>query len=300
MVDETTQETPTEETTVADAPEQNASETTQQETGLLGDDDKPSENAPIPDGLDADIFDAETRTLKESAVVERLKQNQADIEKWKKQANDMRRKLSKGVEAPEKIEAYAENYVPEERYDFIMEDNETVEGKHIHDVLGKIDEFAFNHGMSVETAKDLKNLYMKYAEDVQIIDARSEEEKAESRKQYIEEQRKMLGDNADEILKANKRFLEDYGLWTDDERKYLLGEINKTAVANTVWGKIRKLFGQSASDDIPTRGVSVSGLADDRSLADEYYNPNTTDARRMEILQLRRDAGRNTSLPMPR
>lgn len=300
MVDETTQETPTEETTVADAPEQNASETTQQETGLLGDDDKPSENAPIPDGLDADIFDAETRTLKESAVVERLKQNQADIEKWKKQANDMRRKLSKGVEAPEKIEAYAENYVPEERYDFIMEDNETVEGKHIHDVLGKIDEFAFNHGMSVETAKDLKNLYMKYAEDVQIIDARSEEEKAESRKQYIEEQRKMLGDNADEILKANKRFLEDYGLWTDDERKYLLGEINKTAVANTIWGKIRKLFGQSASDDIPTRGVSVSGLADDRSLADEYYNPNTTDARRMEILQLRRDAGRNTSLPMPR
>lgn len=300
MVDETNQETPTEETTVADAPEQNASNDTQQNEGLLGEEQKTDLNAPIPDGLDADIFDAETRTLKESAVVERLKQNQADIEKWKKQANDMRRKLSKGVEAPEKIEAYAENYVPEERYDFIMEDNETVEGKHIHDVLGKIDEFAFNHGMSVETAKDLKNLYMQYAEDVQIIDARSEEEKAESRKQYIEEQRKMLGDNADEILKANKKFLEDYGLWTDDERKYLLGEINKTAVANTVWGKIRKLFGQSASDDIPTRGVSVSGLADDRSLADEYYNPNTTDARRMEILQLRRDAGRNTSLPMPR
>lgn len=298
MVDETNQETPTEETPVADAPEQNASENTQQE-GLLGE-DKPTENAPIPDGLDADIFDAETRTLKESAVVERLKQNQADIEKWKKQANDMRRKLSKGVEAPDKIEAYAENYVPEERYDFVMEDNETDVGKHIHGVLAQIDEFAFNHGMSVEAAKDLKNLYMQYAEDVQIIDARSDEEKAESRKVYLDEQRKLLGENAEEILKANKKFAEDYGLWTDDERKYILGEMNKTAVANTIWSKVRKLFGQSASDDIPVRGVSVSGLADDRTLADEYYKPETTDARRMEILQLRRDAGRTSSLPMPR
>lgn len=299
MVDETTQETPTEETPVADAPDQKASETTQEETGLLGD-DKPVDNAPIPEGLDADIFDAETRTLKESAVVERLKQNQADIEKWKKQANDMRRKLSKGVEAPDKIEAYAENYVPEERYDFVMDDNETDVGKHIHGVLAQIDEFAFNHGMSVETTKDLKNLYMKYAEDVQIIDARSDEEKAESRKVYLDEQRKLLGENAETILKENKKFAEDYGLWTDDERKYILGEMNKTAVANTIWSKVRKLFGQSASDDIPVRGVSVSGLADDRTLADEYYNPATSDARRMEILQLRRDAGRTSSLPMPR
>lgn len=303
MVDETTQETPKAEDTTnaeADAPEQKASEETREEGGLLGKEEEPKENAAIPEGLDAEIFDAETRTLKEDKVVERLKQNTADIEKWKKQANDMRRKLSKGVDAPDKVEAYAENYVPEERYEFVMEDNETDVGKHIHEVLAKLDDFAYKHGMSVETAKDLKNMYMEYAENVQIIDARSDEEKAAAKEKYIAEQRKMLGEDADNILKANKKFAEDYGLWSDDERKYILSEMNKSAVANSVYGKVRKLFSQNPSDDIPVRGVSVSGLADDRTLADEYYNEKTTDQRRMEILQLRIDAGRQGGLPSPR
>jgi len=299
MVEETTQETPATEEVKADAPEQKASETN--EEGLMPESEKPVEgNAPIPEGLDEEIFDTETRTLKEAAVVERLKQKEEDIAKWKKQANDMRRKLAKGVEAPEKMEAYAENYVPEERYEFIMDDNETTEGKHIHEVLGTLDKFAFDHGLSVETAKDLKNLYMKYAEDVQIIDGRSEEEKAEAKAKYIAEQKKLLGDDADQILKANRKFTEDYGLWSDEERKYLLKEMDKSAVANSVWQKVRKLFGQNASDDIPVRGVSVSGLPDDRTLADEYYNDNTSDARRLEILQLRIDAGRTGGLPSPR
>lgn len=299
MVDETNQETPEVNLTEADAPEQKASETTE---GLMPETDKAVEttNAPIPEGLDDEIFDAETRMLKEDKVVERLKKNTEDIEKWKKQANDMRRKLSKGVDAPEKVEAYAENYVPDERYEFIMGDNETVEGKHIHSVLSDLDKFAFEHGLSVETAKDLKNMYMRYAEDVQIIDGRSEEEKAKAKADYVAQQRKILGDNADVILKENKKFTEEYGLWSDDERKYLLNEMNKSAVANTVWQKVRQLFGQNTSDDIPVRGVSVSGLADDRTLADEYYKDTTTDARRMEILQMRIDAGRTGGLPSPR
>ena len=300
MVEEVNQETPEANVAEADAPEQKASETTQEE-GLLEKDDKPAEgNAPIPEGLDEEIFDIETRQLKEAAVVERLKKNTEDIERWKKQANDMRRKLSKGVDAPEKVEAYSENYVPDERYDFIIGDNDSIEGKHIHEVLGNLDKFAFDHGLSVETAKDLKNMYMKYAEEVQIIDGRTEEEKAQARAQYIAEQKKLLGDNADEILKQNKRFTESYGLWSDDERKYLLGEMNKSAVANSIWQKVRKLFDANTSDDIPVRGVSVSGLADDRTLADEYYRDSTTDARRMEILQMRIDAGRTGGLPSPR
>ena len=298
MVEETNQETPATEEVKADAPEQKASETAE---GLLPEGEKQAEeNAPIPEGLDEEIFDTETRTLKEAAVVERLKQKEEDIAKWKKQANDMRRKLAKGVEAPEKVEAYAENFVPDERYEFIMDDNETTEGKHIHEVLSNLDKFAFDHGLSVETAKDLKNMYMKYAEDVQIIDGRSEEEKSQAKAQYIAEQKKLLGDNADQILRENRKFTEDYGMWTDDEKKYLLREMDKSAVANSIWQKVRKLFGQNTSDDIPVRGVSVSGLADDRTLADEYYKETTTDARRMEILQMRIDAGRSGGLPSPR
>lgn len=300
MVEETNQETPTVETEVeteADAPEQKASE---EQTGLIPQEEtKPEENATIPEGLDEEIFDVETRTLKESAVVERLKKDTEEIGRWKKQANDMRRKLSKGVDAPEDVKEYAEKYIPEERYEFALDDNETEVGKHIHGVLDSLDKFAFEHGMSVETAKDLKNMYLKYAEDVQIIDGRSEEEKEQARAEYIAEQKKLLGDNANEILKENARFARDYGLWSEDEKKWLLSEMDKSAVANSFMNKVRKLFGQNTSEDIPVRGVSVSGLADDKTLAKEYYADGTTDARRMQILQMRIDAGRTGGLPMP-
>lgn len=300
MVEETNQETPevkTEVETEADAPEQKASE----QTGLLPEEEtKPEEgNAPIPEGLDEEIFDVETRTLKESAVVERLKKNTEEIGRWKKQANDMRRKLSKGVEAPEDVKEYAEKYIPDERYEFALEDNESQEGKHIHGVLEELDKFAFEHGMSVETAKDLKNMYLKYAEDVQIIDGRSEEEKEQAKAEYIAEQKKLLGDNANDIIKQNARFARDYGLWSEDEKNWLLSEMNKSAVANSFVNKVRKLFGQNTSEDIPVRGVAVSGLADDKTLAKEYYADGTTDARKMQILQMRIDAGRTGGLPMP-
>lgn len=299
MVDETNQETPTEQ--VADAPEQKASEEkVVEEKGLLPEDKTETEgNAPIPEGLDEEIFDTETRTLKEAAVVERLKKNTEEIGRWKKQANDMRRKLSKGVEAPEDIKEYAEKFIPDERYEFTMSDNETDVGKHVHGVLDSLDRFAYDHGMSVETTKDLKNLYLKYAEDVQIIDGRSEEEKEKARADYIAEQKKLLGDNADTIIKQNARFARDYGMWSEDERKWMLSQMDKSAVANSFMNKVRKLFDSNTSDDIPVRGVSVSGLADDRTLAREYYSKDTSDARKMQILQQRIDAGRTGGLPMP-
>lgn len=256
-------------------------------------------NAPIPDGLDDEIFDAETRTLKEDKVVERLKSLNEQITNAKKQANDMRKKLSKGVEAPEKVEEYAEAYTPEERYEFVMSDTESNEGKHIHGVLDVLDKFAYEHGMSKEANKDLKDLYIKYAEEVKIIDARSEEEKETDKATYIAEQKKILGDNANEIIKANVKFFKEYGIFNEDEKKELLLAMDKSAVWNNIGAKIRKLFGQTTSSDIPTRGGIVSGLADDTTLAREYYNPSTPDSRRMEILQQRIDAGRTGGMPMP-
>lgn len=280
-------------------------ETTEQEMhedgGLVEKEEEQKEEgfAPIPDGLDDEIFDSETRTLKEDKVVERLKQNQTDIERWKKQANDMRRKLSKGVDAPEKIEDYSEQFVPDERYEFVLSDNETDNGKHVNQVLGILDEFAFDHGLSLETAKDLKNLYLRYTEDVRITDARSEEEKARDKAEYIESQKKLLGEDAGKIISDNVKFFKEYGFFNDAEKKELLSAMDKNATWNSIGYKIRRLFGQNPSNDIPVRGVSVSGLADDEALAKEYYADGTSDARRMQILQQRVDAGRTGGLPMP-
>lgn len=255
-------------------------------------------NADIPEGLDAEIFDAETRTFKEAAVVDRLKHLNEQVESFKKQASDMRRKLSKGVDAPEKVEDYDTSFKFDERYEFVKDD-ESNAGKHVKEVMKSLDDFAFEHGLSVETAKDLKNMYLKYAEEVSIIDGRSDEEKEQARAEFINEQKKMLGDGADTIIKENLKFFKEYGFFNDDEKKALLGAMDKSAVWNSIGLKFRKLFGQSTSADIPVRGFAVSGLADDKALAREYYDNATSDQRRLEILQQRIDAGRTGGLPMP-
>lgn len=287
---------------VANEATQDPVEETHEEGGLVDTTGQTTETVgdlPIPEGLDSDIFDAETRTLKESAVVERLKQNQEDINRWKKQANDMRRKLSKGVDAPEDVKEYAEQFVPEERYEFIIGETETDAGKHVNQVLEILDGFAFEHGLSIETAKDLKNLYLRYTEDVKITDARTEEQKAEEKAGFILEQKKLLGENAEKIISDNVKFFKEYGFFNDSEKKELLSAMDKSAVWNSIGHKIRTLFGQNPSNDIPVRGVNVSGLADDATLAKEYYSTSTSDTRRMQILQARIDAGRSGGLPMP-
>lgn len=289
----------TEETTETLETTQAETQETPSEVSLLPEEtQEPTGDAPIPEGLDAEIFDTETRTLREDKVVERLKQNQTDIERYKKQANDMRRKLSKGVDAPNEIEAYSENFVAEERYDFVIGDTSTEEHKHVNGVLSSLDKFAFEHGLSVETAKDLKNMYLRYAEDVKIIDGRSVEEKEKSRAEYIAEQKKILGEDADTIIKDNVRFFKEYGFFSDSEKKLFLNQMKESAEWNIIGMKMRKLFGENTSHDIPTRGVAVSGLADDETLAREYYDNKTSDTRRMQILQQRIDAGRSGGLPL--
>ena len=294
-----TEENINEEAQDVETTEEQGQDTTEQ-GGLVEKEEGTKEEgfAPIPEGLDDEIFDAENRTLKEDKVVERLKQNQTDIERWKKQANDMRRKLSKGVDAPEKIEDYAEQFVPEERYEFIVGETETDVGKHVNEVLGLLDKFAYNHGLSVETAKDLKNMYLRYTEDVKISDPRTEDEKAQDRASYIAEQKNKLGDNAESIIRENVKFFREYGIFSDEEKKELLGAMDKSATWNSIGMKIRKLFGQNTSTDIPVKSSLVSGLADDETLAKEYYDDKTSDARRMQILQSRIDAGRTGRLPM--
>ena len=255
-------------------------------------------DAPIPEGLDSEIFDTETRTLKESAVIERLKQNQADIDRYKKQANDMRRKLSKGVNAPDDINDYSTNFVADERYDYIIGDTSSDNVKHVNEVLKSLDEFSYNHGMSLETAKDLKNMYLKYAENVKIIDCRTVEEKEQERVNYILQQKKMLGDDADKIISDNVKFFKEYGFFSESEKNLFLNQMKESAEWNVIGMKIRKLFGQNPSNDIPVRSFNVSDLSDDETLAREYYDSKTTDTRRMQILQMRIDAGRQGGLPV--
>ncbi len=260
-------------------------------------DKKKEEYSSVPEGIDKELFDEESRTLKVDAVREALKKKDADIENYKKQATDMRRKLSKGVDIPKDIKDYAEKYVPDDRYINFVEDKESEVGKHISDVMGALDNFAFNHGLSIETTKDFKDLVLSYMEDVKILDTRSDEEKAADDAKFLKEQKEILGDNADQIIKDNLNFFKNYGIFNDDEKKLLMSSMGKNAAWNTIGFKIRKLFGQNTTADIPNGGVAIGGLPDDVTLAKEYNAATTSPQRRMQILQQRIDSGRTGKLP---
>ena len=288
----------TEETTETLETTQTETQETPSEVSLLPEEtQEPTGDAPIPEGLDADIFDTETRTLKESAVIERLKQNQTDIERYKKQANDMRRKLGKGRDIPEKLEEYAEGYMPEERYEQLFEDEGHI-GDYIRNRMSSIEEIAYEHGLTKTQTNAFKDAFLRELELLKAIDCRTVEEKERDRINYIQEQKGFLGDNADNIINENKKFYTEYGFFSNLEKEYIQGEIKKSGAANSVYMKFRRLFGENTSHDIPTRGVAVSGLADDETLAREYYDNKTSDTRRMQILQQRIDAGRSGGLPL--
>lgn len=299
MTEETNETlTNTEETTTT-TQETDTTEETTTPGGLTDGLTAPETKSGIPEGLDSELFDEETMTLKQPQVIERLNSLKEQVASYKKQANDMRKKLSKGVDSPDKIEDYKTGYKYDDKYSFLSDDAESLPSKHINGVLDTLNDFAFEHGLSLETAKDLKDLYLKYAEDVQIIDTRTPEEKERDRANFIHEQKAMLGDEADEIIKDNLKFFKEYAIFNEEEKKELLQAMDKSAAWNSIGYKIRKLFGQSTSADIPVRGVMLNGLADDHTLAKEYYDSATSDSRRWEILQQRANAGRTSKLPMP-
>ena len=257
------------------------------------------ENTPqnvIPEGFDEEIFDTESMTLKQDKVAERLKQQKSDIEKYQKQALDMRRKLSKGVDTPENVEGYKEGYVLNEKYDSALADPESDISKYVNKSMENFDKIAMDNGFTVQQANVVKDLFMQVLEDVSLVDTRSDEVKEQAKQKFLAEQRKILGDNADTIIKENASFIANYGFFDSAEKKVLQNLIKTDATGNLIVQKIRDLFGQNKID-IPVR-ANAEGLADDYSLAKEYYDPNTSSQRRIEIIKQREAAGRSGNLPL--
>lgn len=248
----------------------------------------------IPDGFDEDIFDTETMTLKQDKVAERLKNQVGEIEKYKKQAMDMRRKLSKGVDTPATKEEYADGYAFDSKYDIAMSEDTPV-SQYVNGSMKYIDEVAMDNGFTLQQANLVKDMFMKVMEDVQLIDTRSEEQKQEARAKFIAEQKEKLGEHAETIIRQNAEWVANYNFFDKGEKQVLNDLVKNSATGNMIVAKIRKLFGQN-NIEIPAT-VSVDGLADDVTLAKEYNDPKTTNERRIEIIKQRTAAGRTNKLP---
>lgn len=233
----------------------------------------------IPEGFDEALYDTETQSLRLDAVRDRFSAKDKEIESYKKQALDLRRKLSKGVETPDSIEKY--EYTPDSKYDTYLLDEESLEGKHIKETMDNLSKFALENGLSLEASKNLKGLALNYMEKVHILDTRTDDEKKAERKAYLEEQRKILGDNAEEIIKDNLEFYKERGPFTREEREAIREIIGESAIGNNVLRKMREFMNTGMTYDIPATSDYNSDV---EALRKEYLDEKTSDKRREQIL----------------
>ena len=94
----------------------------------------------IPEGFEDTLYDENTKSLRIDEVKKRFDADKKEIENYKKQALDMRRKLSKGADIPDSVDKY--EYTPDAKYDKYLLDEESIEGKHIKEVMESLSQFS--------------------------------------------------------------------------------------------------------------------------------------------------------------
>lgn len=247
-----------------------------------------------PEGIDPALFDAETGNLKTDEVIKALTQANEAKTSAEKQALDMRRKLSKGVNVPTDAADYAKDYKVAEKYAqfFSDEQKDTPVGKFARESMDVIDKKCHECAMSTQQAAEMKNLFHEFLEQVNIFDIKTEDEKKAERQAWVSEQKKMLGENADEIIKRNVAHYQNDNMFTPEERKVILSLLDQGYEGVSIFDKMRRaIHGTALGDDIPVQ-TNFTGLADDNSLLAEYKDPKTSDARKEQIIRQRLAAGR--------
>lgn len=248
------EETPTDETTTPEKPE-------------------------IPEGFDDKLYDTETKSLRIDAVKERFDNDKKEMESLKKQRDDMRRKLSKGANVPDKIEDY--EFIPEERYNKYMGEGDIV-GDHIRACFDKLSDIAFKNGVSKEADAIYKQALLDELEALRVVDTRSQEQIDADKAKELEKQKEILGADYKEIVEKNVDFYKASGPFTTEERKFMMDLMSKSGHANNIFRKVREMLDTGRSMDIPTTATDAGSAS---KLAAEYNDPNTSDRRRSQILE---------------
>lgn len=246
-----------------------------------------------PEGFDAEMFD-ENHALKPDSIKAKFDAHAAEKASLEKQVADMRKKVS-NKDALATAEEYGKGYKNEEFTKFTEGEDE--KAAFLKETLGNVDKIAHDAGLSLAQANAVKDGLFALMKDLGVVDTRTESEAAAAQ---LELQKGILGDDAAKIVKENTDWVKNYGLFSDKEKDMLvLAAEQGNPLINSVLHKFKALFGKSSSADIPPSNIANNdGLPTDAVLAQEYINPATTDARKMEILKQRADAGRTGKLPI--
>lgn len=252
----------------------------------------PADPFVVPDGFDADMFD-DNHVLKTDAVKAKFDELNAAAGNYKKQAEDMRRKMSNKDALQDEAE-YAKGYTSDWVKNYAGKDDDA--GKFLTATLGNVDKIAKENGLSLSQANAVKDGLYGLMKDLGVIDERTDEERSAA---IAKLQSEVLGEKAAEIVKDNTEWIKGYGLFSDAEKDMLnLACTQGNPLINSVVHKFKVLFNRGSSADIPVRdGVNQDGLPPDSVLAEEYKTANQD--RRTEIIQQRIAAGRKGNLPIP-
>lgn len=247
-----------------------------------------------PEGMEAELY--EKGALSADKVKERIEALKSEVQSAKTNEANMRKKLSTKGTVPEKVEDYGE-YTPDEAYKEYYENEDYKESLEAN--LKAIDKLAFENGMTKDQCKAVKDAFNQLivenglVEDKATIEARNQE--------YIKAEMEKLGKDAVQVITKNVEFVKNDNRFNENEKEFLLNMMDTGgAVAVTIVNKMRLGHGgEFAGDNIIPASGSSGGIPSDTDLAREYYNRETSSARRAEIIKQRIEAGRTGKLPQP-
>lgn len=256
-----------------------AAETQEQEQTVPGRVDSAAQETAqtieAPEGLtNKDLWDSEKGQLKTDLVLE-------ELSRQTKRAEDLRKKLSNGVKVPQKAEEY-----------------EVVPTEEIKDLLDTKSEFftglqgiALKQGLSKEQFNGFVNDYLAMCVEKGVVTKpQSEEEIKAAKEQYVAEQKKILGANADEQIQSAVSFIESEcrkGVLDEQEKEALRGFADKSAINIRALNKLREMAGQPV---VPVQGAHTDNLMSDREIIEKW--DSFSDSEKMKILKQRQELGR--------
>ena len=178
--------------------------------------------------------------------------------------------------------------------EFFADDAENAEDmKQLTDEMSKVYHAV---GLNKEQAKAVSDALCVVMEGIGAFDTRTEAEKHMQAQEFIAEQKKRLGADADHHIRGALTFIDNNPMLNADEKNLMKDLVNNRGAGFvSLVNKMKDMYGGTSSD-IPIDMTAIGSLPTDAELKAEYLKPETSDVRRQEITQLRAKAGRTSRL----
>jgi hypothetical protein len=254
------------------------------------------ETAPKDEYAYDDRLYNEDGTFNKEGAKEYAEEIKTANEKYEKRILDLRRTVSSG-EAPKEAGEYFQDYAPPEQFFkfFEPEGDDQIEG--MDEIKGALGEVYHAVGLNKAQGKAVSDAFCGIMEGLKIFDTRSDAEKFQQSQEWITEQKKALGPEADNIIREARVFIDNVPALSAEDKNTMNDLMDKHGAGFVSFvHKLKGMYG-GANQSIPAADLTVLGsLPSDAALKQEYLEPGTSEFRRNEIIQLRSKAGRKGRL----